>query len=69
MQKAEGVPLFVEEVTKTLLDLGYITLENGSYKMAKALGELAIPGTIQGIIMARLDRLGMTASGRFNSHR
>jgi class 3 adenylate cyclase/tetratricopeptide (TPR) repeat protein len=58
MQKAEGVPLFVEEVTKTLLDLGYITRENGRYKMAKALDDLAIPGTIQGIIMARLDRLG-----------
>jgi len=58
MQKAEGVPLFVEEVTKTLLDLGFITRENGNYRMAKALGELAIPETIQGIIMARLDRLG-----------
>ncbi len=57
-QKAEGVPLFVEEVTKTLLDLGFITRENGSYRMAKALGELTIPETIQGIIMARLDRLG-----------
>ena len=58
MQKAEGVPLFVEEVTKTLLDLGFITRENGNYRMAKALGELTIPETIQGIIMARLDRLG-----------
>jgi predicted ATPase len=58
MEKAEGVPLFVEEVTKTLLDLGFITRENGNYRMAKALGELAIPETIQGIIMARLDRLG-----------
>src|SRR5712691_9917351 len=58
MQKAEGVPLFIEEVTKTLLDLGFITRENGNYRMAKALDELAIPETIQGIIMARLDRLG-----------
>src|SRR5947207_15146084 len=58
MKKAEGVPLFVEEVTKTLLDLGFITRENGNYRMAKALGELTIPETIQGIIMARLDRLG-----------
>jgi len=58
MQKAEGVPLFVEEVTRTLLELGFITRENGHYRMAKALRELAIPETIQGIIMARLDRLG-----------
>ena len=58
MQKAEGVPLFVEEVTKTLLDLGFITRENGNYRMAKAMSEMAIPETMQGIIMARLDRLG-----------
>jgi predicted ATPase len=58
MQKAEGVPLFVEEVTKTLLDFGFIASENGSYRMAKALGELTILETIQEIIMARLDRLG-----------
>src|SRR5215472_4647320 len=58
MQKAEGVPLFVEEVTKMLLDLGFIVRQNGNYTTAKAAGELAIPETIQGIIMARLDRLG-----------
>jgi class 3 adenylate cyclase/tetratricopeptide (TPR) repeat protein len=58
MQKAEGVPLFVEEVTKTLIDLGVLARDNGSYRIAKALGEMTIPETIQGIIMARLDRLG-----------
>jgi class 3 adenylate cyclase/tetratricopeptide (TPR) repeat protein len=58
MQKAEGVPLFIEEVTKTLLDLGFIVRHDGNYAMAKGAGELAIPETIQGIIMARLDRLG-----------
>ena len=58
MQKAEGVPLFIEEVTKTLLDLGFIVREDGHYRITKAASELAIPETIQGIIMARLDRLG-----------
>lgn len=58
MQKAEGIPLFIEEVTKTLLDLGFIVRAGGTFRMAKAAGELAIPETIQGIIMARLDRLG-----------
>jgi class 3 adenylate cyclase/tetratricopeptide (TPR) repeat protein len=58
MQKAEGVPLFIEEVAKTLLDLGFIVHEDGNYRIAKAANELAIPETIQGIIMARLDRLG-----------
>jgi tetratricopeptide (TPR) repeat protein len=58
MAKAEGVPLFIEEVTKTLLDLGVLQRENGSYRLVKSLREVSIPDTIQGIIMARLDRLG-----------
>jgi class 3 adenylate cyclase/tetratricopeptide (TPR) repeat protein len=58
MTKAEGVPLFIEEVTKTLLDLGVLRQENGGYRMVKGLAEVNVPDTIQAIIMARLDRLG-----------
>jgi len=58
MEKAEGVPLFVEEVTKTLLDLGVLRREEGGYRMVKGLAEVSVPDTIQAIIMARLDRLG-----------
>jgi class 3 adenylate cyclase/tetratricopeptide (TPR) repeat protein len=56
--KAEGVPLFVEEVTKTLLDLGVLRLVEGEYRMGKGVAEVSVPDTIHGIIMARLDRLG-----------
>jgi predicted ATPase/class 3 adenylate cyclase len=56
--KAEGVPLFVEEMTKSLVDLGFLARENGHYRVTKALEELSVPETMQGIIMARLDRLG-----------
>ena len=56
--KAEGVPLYVEEVAKTLLDVGVLRRENGGYRLARRLEEASIPDTIQGIIMARLDRLG-----------
>ena len=58
MDKAEGVPLFIEEVTKTLLDLGVLQREDGGYRLVKSLGEVSVPDTMQGIIMARLDRLG-----------
>jgi tetratricopeptide (TPR) repeat protein len=58
VEKAGGVPLFIEEVTKTLLDLGVLQRENGSYRLIKSLSEVRVPDTIQGIIMARLDRLG-----------
>jgi class 3 adenylate cyclase/tetratricopeptide (TPR) repeat protein len=56
--KAEGVPLYVEEVAKTLLDVGVLRRENGGYRLVRRLEEASIPDTIQGIIMARLDRLG-----------
>jgi class 3 adenylate cyclase/tetratricopeptide (TPR) repeat protein len=58
MEKAEGVPLFIEEVTKTLLDLGVLQRDYGGYWLVKNLNEVRVPDTIQGIIMARLDRLG-----------
>jgi len=58
IEKAEGVPLFVEEVTKTLLDLGVLRRANGGYRVVKGLAEVGVPDTIHGIIMARLDRLG-----------
>jgi predicted ATPase/class 3 adenylate cyclase len=58
MEKAEGVPLFIEEVTKTLLDLGVLRREDGSYRLVKGIAEVNVPDTIQDIIMARLDRLG-----------
>jgi tetratricopeptide (TPR) repeat protein len=56
--KAEGVPLYVEEVAKTLLDVGVLRRENGGYRLIRRLEDVGIPDTIQGIIMARLDRLG-----------
>jgi class 3 adenylate cyclase/tetratricopeptide (TPR) repeat protein len=56
--KAEGVPLFVEEVVKTLLDVGVLRRDNGRYRVVQGLAEARVPDTIQDIIMARLDRLG-----------
>jgi class 3 adenylate cyclase/tetratricopeptide (TPR) repeat protein len=58
MEKAEGVPLFVEEVTKTLVDLGVLRRENGGYRIVRRIADVSVPDTIQAIIMARLDRLG-----------
>ena len=64
MDKAEGVPLFIEELTKTLLDLGVLRREDGGYRMVKGLADVNVPDTIQAIIMARLDRLGRTETHR-----
>jgi predicted ATPase/class 3 adenylate cyclase len=58
LEKAEGVPLFVEELTHTLLNLGVVNRDGAALRMAASLDALAVPDTIQGIIMARIDRLG-----------
>ncbi len=56
--KAEGVPLFVEELTHTLVDLGVLARTHDGFRTVKPLDEVSVPDTIQGIIMARIDRLG-----------
>jgi tetratricopeptide (TPR) repeat protein len=58
LDKAEGVPLFIEEVIKTLVDLGMLRRDGDGYRVVEGVGALNVPDTIQGIIMARLDRLG-----------
>ncbi|HWG05588.1 MAG TPA: hypothetical protein VG271_11290, partial [Beijerinckiaceae bacterium] len=55
--KTDGVPLFVEELTKTVLESGLVRETDGSYVLASALTPLAIPSTLQDSLMARLDRL------------
>src|SRR6266436_6966374 len=55
--KTDGVPLFVEELTKTVLESGLLREEGESYVFAKELTPLAIPATLQDSLMARLDRL------------
>ena len=55
--KTDGVPLFVEELTKTVLESGLLREVEGVYELAGPLPPLAIPMTLQDSLMARLDRL------------
>ncbi len=55
--KTDGVPLFVEELTKTVLESGFLTRKDNRYVFTGPLGQLAIPSTLQDSLMARLDRL------------
>jgi len=55
--KTDGVPLFVEEMTKALLESGYLKEMDGRYELTGALSSLAIPVTLQDSLMSRLDRL------------
>jgi class 3 adenylate cyclase/predicted ATPase len=55
--KTDGVPLFVEELTKSVLESGLLREENGAYVLTAALTPLAIPSTLHDSLTARLDRL------------
>src|SRR5438876_3187237 len=55
--KTDGNPLFVEELTKTVLEAGILVADDGGYRLDGPLPPLAIPETLQDSLMARLDRL------------
>ena len=55
--KTDGVPLFVEELAKTVLELGLLTDAGDRYVLSRPLPPLAIPATLHDSLMARLDRL------------
>jgi predicted ATPase len=62
VEKTDGVPLFVEEMTKTILESGHLQEVDGHYELVGSLSTLTIPATLQDSLMARLDRL-VTAKG------
>jgi class 3 adenylate cyclase/predicted ATPase/ABC-type transport system involved in cytochrome c biogenesis ATPase subunit len=55
--KTDGNPLFVEELTKTVLEAGILVEDAEGYRLDGPLPPLAIPATLQDSLMARLDRL------------
>jgi class 3 adenylate cyclase/predicted ATPase len=55
--KTDGVPLFVEELTKTVLEAGFLVEEADRFRLDGPLPALAIPATLHDSLMARLDRL------------
>jgi predicted ATPase len=55
--KTDGVPLFVEELTKTILESGVLKTVDHHYELTGSLSTFAIPATLQDSLMARLDRL------------
>ena len=55
--KTDGVPLFVEELTKTVLESGLLKEQADAWLLTGLLPPLAIPDTLQDSLMARLDRL------------
>ena len=55
--KTDGIPLFVEELTKTVIESGLLAETPTGYELRGPLPQLAIPSTLQDSLMSRLDRL------------
>ena len=58
VDRTDGVPLFVEELTKNLLESGLLARADGRWELIAPLPPMAVPATLHDSLMARLDRLG-----------
>jgi predicted ATPase len=57
LRKAEGNPFFVEEVIRMLIDRGVIVERDGGWYAEAEIEGLEIPDNLQGLLLARIDRL------------
>jgi tetratricopeptide (TPR) repeat protein len=57
LARTDGVPMFIEELTKTVLESKLLQERDGHYVLERPLPPLAIPTTLHASLMARLDRL------------
>lgn len=58
VERTDGVPLFVEEMTKSILESGLLSEHADRYALDRALPSFAIPTSLHDSLTARLDRLG-----------
>jgi class 3 adenylate cyclase/tetratricopeptide (TPR) repeat protein len=56
VQKTDGVPLFIEELTRAIVDSGVIKDTGTAYQLAKPDSNVSIPSSLRDSLMARLDR-------------
>jgi class 3 adenylate cyclase/tetratricopeptide (TPR) repeat protein len=58
--RTDGVPLFVEELTKTIMESGDLVVEGDRYAYAGTAANVTIPETLRDSLMARLDRVALS---------
>ena len=56
-KRSEGNPFFIEELIKTLVDKKVVSVRKRKLEILQTDFESGLPGTVQGVIMARIDRL------------
>jgi class 3 adenylate cyclase/ABC-type lipoprotein export system ATPase subunit/tetratricopeptide (TPR) repeat protein len=59
--KAEGNPFFAEEITRALIEEGDVVRTNGNLELSRPAEQIRIPGTVEEVIGARVDRFGPAA--------
>jgi predicted ATPase len=57
VNRTDGVPLYVEELTKAILEADFLRERDGGFELTAPLSGVTIPATLQDSLMARLDRL------------
>jgi class 3 adenylate cyclase len=60
IERTDGVPLFIEELTKAVIETGVVTDAGDCYTVASGVPSLAIPTSLHASLLARLDRLAPT---------
>ncbi len=58
LTKTDGIPLYIEELTENLLETGLLAEGTDSFTLKASLKEMAIPDSLQALLMERVDRLG-----------
>jgi ABC-type oligopeptide transport system substrate-binding subunit/class 3 adenylate cyclase len=57
LTRADGNPLYLEEIVRHLIEGGLLERENGKWRKAPGVTEIGIPETLQALLMARIDKL------------
>jgi predicted ATPase len=57
-QRTAGNPFFIEEIVQGLVEAGHLHGIKGAYRLGTPAGDEALPGTVQSVLAARIDRLG-----------
>src|SRR5215475_11810332 len=76
IDRTDGIPLFIEELTKAVIESGVLTETDDGYRVEGPIAPFSIPTTLHASLLARLDRLAPTrevaqtaaALGRTFSH-
>jgi class 3 adenylate cyclase/tetratricopeptide (TPR) repeat protein len=56
-ERTGGNPFFIEEIVQSLVETGALVGTRGAYRITKPVGEIGVPGSVQSVLAARIDRL------------